>query len=88
MTPLAYENEWLGVPDARAFRFGSALRDGVDNSDALFDAVPGHHPTARMHVCFYPNEEQPFGMFMGEVRFVIGGFGAETARNSSFLGLL
>ncbi|CDJ58537.1 hypothetical protein, conserved [Eimeria maxima] len=48
------------------------LRDGVDNTDALFDAAPAHHPTARMHICFYPNEEQPFGLFMGEVRFVVG----------------
>ncbi|CDJ64966.1 hypothetical protein, conserved [Eimeria necatrix] len=53
------------------FVFSSSLKDTVGNSDALFDAVPGHHATSRMHICFYPNEEQPFGMFMGEVRFII-----------------
>ncbi|CDI86088.1 hypothetical protein, conserved [Eimeria praecox] len=67
---MAYKNS-LVCNREHVIKFGSSLREGVDNSEALFDAVPGHHQTARMHICFYPNEEQPFGLFMGEVRFVI-----------------
>ncbi|CDJ29667.1 uncharacterized protein EMH_0023030 [Eimeria mitis] len=71
VAPDAYSWDEATQKGTLRFVFGSALKEGVDNSDALFDALPGHHPTSRMHICFYPNEEQPFGLFMGEVRFVI-----------------
>ncbi|CDJ46375.1 hypothetical protein, conserved [Eimeria brunetti] len=71
VAPDAYSWDEATQKGTLRFVFGSSLKDGIENRDALLDAVPGHHPTARMQICFYPNEEQPFGLFMGEVRFVI-----------------
>lgn len=38
----------------------------------LYESLPGRHGTPRVHVCFYANEEEPFGEYIGEVEFIIG----------------
>ncbi|KAL8425484.1 hypothetical protein Efla_002605 [Eimeria flavescens] len=53
------------------FTFSNALQEGIEESEALYSSVPGHHATSKMHVCFYANDEQPYGLLLGEVQFVI-----------------
>lgn len=53
------------------FVFSNSLKAAVQSREGLYNSVPGRHATSRMHVCFYTNDEEPYGLLLGEVQFVI-----------------
>lgn len=68
----------------RRCSFSSALKGTVDTREPFYTAVPGRRATARMHVCFYSNDEKPYGIPLGEVQFVIGKESSTRKRASFF----
>ncbi|KAL8275294.1 hypothetical protein Esti_000743 [Eimeria stiedai] len=71
VAPEVYAWDEATQRETLKFKFSNSLQEGLQSREALYNSMPGHHATSKMHVCFYPNDEKPYGVLLGEVQFVI-----------------